>query len=353
MSVRQTTYGILFLLLCLMGDFKLMAQAEPTFAEILIKANKAYESGNLTEAADLAKSCSFKKALISDRWKAHRLLAMVYLASNETDLAREAAENMLELNPTYKPSYLKDPAELVKLLKNITVIPKFSLGLALSVGTNTTIPVIDKSYIVSDYRKTYNAHNSFQIGASIGYTINRHLSTELGLQATRKAYGISYEMANYKVEVEEKLTYIEMPLVLKYHIMPTHRINYFVHGGVFGGYLISGFNNFQSTYLPTNEQFEFVNVSTTPRRKRLNGGIVLGGGVSYKVKDGQLFAYVNYFHSFTGIVQPDTRYRYNELVYDYYYIDDDITLNQFSFGIGYSFYLNYKVIKTTKPTDEN
>jgi hypothetical protein len=124
-------------------------QSTSNCSEILLNANKLYEQGSLSEAIELALPCSQESAPVSDRWKAHRLLAMVYLASNNNDLAKKSAEELLELNPTYQPSSLNDPIELIKLLKSILLIPKLSFGLALSMGTNATFPTVTKEYIVA------------------------------------------------------------------------------------------------------------------------------------------------------------------------------------------------------------
>jgi hypothetical protein len=76
--------------------------------------------------------------------QAYRLLAMAYLVNNDKENAQDAVAKMLNLNPTYRPSKLKDPVELIKLISGITVIPKFTLSLAVSAGTNTSLSMLEK-----------------------------------------------------------------------------------------------------------------------------------------------------------------------------------------------------------------
>lgn len=334
------------LLLCLLLQHSpVFAQSEESFAEILVKANKAYENGNFNEAITLATSCSIEKALLSDQWKVQRLLTIIYLADGQSEQARASAEKMLKLNPTYKPNYLKDPAELIKLLKSITVIPKFSLGLAISLGTNSTFPEIIKGFVLSDYSKTYTSQNSFQFGLSSGYTLSEHVQIDLGCLATRKAYQIDYALSNWNVSVDEKLTYLDFPLMAKYILYPRKRWHITLQGGLFAGFLLFGENNFNATYTPQNKLYELSNVNSTSRRNLLNYGFVGGVGGTYKIEEGDLYLQINYYKSLANITNEASRYKYNELVYNYFYEDDDIILNNLSITIGYAFYLNYKILQ--------
>lgn len=321
------------------------AQSDESFAEILVKANKAYENGNFSEAISLATSCSIEKALLSDQWKVQRLLTIIYLADGQSDAARSSAEKMLQLNPTYKPNYLKDPAELIKLLKSITVIPKFSLGLALSLGTNSTFPEITKGFVLSDYNKTYTSKNSFQFGLSSGYTLSEHLSIDLGCLATRKTYQIDYALTNWSVTVDEKLTYLDFPLMLKYLLYPRKRWHLTLQGGLYAGFLLFSENNFKAIFTPLNKSYELSNINSANRRNLINYGLVGGVGGTYKIKEGDVYLQVNYYKSMANITDEVSRYTYNELVYNYFYEDDDMKLNNLSVSIGYAFYLNYKILQ--------
>lgn len=344
LSVTSIRNGMLWMYLIGFSLFT-SAQTRESFGEILVKANKEYESGNFTTALELATSCSIEQAEMSDQWKAHRLVTMIYLANGQPDLARESAEKMLELNPTYKINYLKDPAELIQLLKSIRIIPKFSLGLAVSLGTNTTFPDITKGYVLSDYTKSYTSENAFQFGLSFGYTLSEHVSIDMGCLATRKAYSIDYSLSNWDVNIEEKLTYIDLPLLVKYLIYPRKSWHITAQAGVFGGYLLFGENNFSATFTPTGKHYNLSNINSGQRRNPFNYGLIGGIGGTYKIAEGDLALQFNYFRSFANITKSSTRYTYNELIYNYFYEDDDIILNNLAITVGYAFYLNYKILK--------
>ena len=59
---------------------------------------------------------------------------------------------------------------------------------------------------------------------------------------------------------------------------------------------------------------------------------------------GQLFLQALYMKSFVNVVESDSRYEESDLLFNYYYQDDDFKLNNFSIELGYSYILNYKVL---------
>ena len=78
----------------------------------------------------------------------HRLLAMSYLGLNESDKALLHAREILKINPKYKPSPITDTKEFIDLIESILVIPKFSIGVAFSIGSLTSTPKVQASHSV-------------------------------------------------------------------------------------------------------------------------------------------------------------------------------------------------------------
>jgi hypothetical protein len=316
--------------------------------ENLYTASKLLDGGNTDGCLSYAVPCSYKSNDESVRWQAYRLMSIAYLLKGNTDSARVAAENMLDINPTYKPNLLKDPKEFISLLNRIVVIPKFTLGLAFSAGANFTSASISKSYVLSDYLKTYRSLGGRQFGTEIGFSLNPNLLITLGILATQKRYGITYEFTNWKVEISEKLTYLDGLLTAKYIFLPKNRLRPFVQGGFLGGYLLYDQNDFTSTYTPTEQSFKLTKLNAIDRRNRPNIGICGGAGAYYKINQGHISLTINYFHSFSQINDPEKRYNYPEQIYTYFYVDDDIILHNMAVSLGYTYYLNYKVYRSKK-----
>jgi hypothetical protein len=356
-SLKQNVI-VLFVIFQLGFSF---GQSTSNCSEILLNANKLYEQGSLSEAIELALPCSQESAPISDRWKAHRLLAMVYLASNNNDLAKKSAEEMLELNPTYQPSSLNDPIELIKLLKSILLIPKLSFGLALSMGTNATFPTVTKEYIVADYNKTYTAKNSYLFGASVGYHFNEKFSLTGGLYSVNNKYNIDYQFNNWSVNVGSKLNYLNLPVMLEYALssrifgqkmrptsgtwIPQKKLKVTLQAGMFGGRLLYSSSDFSSTYLPDNTVRQLWDMNTLSSRNLYQYGLIAGVATSYEVGHGNLFLKMNFSKSLSNITKQSNRYNYTELSNGFYYLDDNVYLRSASISLGYSLYMNYQVIR--------
>jgi len=327
---------------CCMTCSLSLAQNEQPFAEILFNANKEFESGDFSEAMSLATSCSIRKAGISDQWKAHRLLALIYLADNQMEKASESILSMLKLNPNYKPSTLKDPAELIKMIQSFTIIPKFSLGFSL--GSNTTFPEIHKSYVLANYTKNYIAQNSLQFGITIDYALNKNFGVCFGVLSSQKSFDIAYQFATWEVDIRERLTYVDCPLVLRFSISNAKRARLNLFAGAFAGILTTSYNDFESAESMSKQKFELENLNALSRRNKNNFGSVLGIGIDYPLFHGNLFLTANYYQSFSSITNLEAQAKYYELKYTYFYIDDNISLNNLAVQLGYAFHVSYKVL---------
>jgi hypothetical protein len=339
-TIRSKILYIPILLMLLSASNDLLAQ---TCADKLAESALLYESGQFTSVIESVKECT-QSADKNEQWKAYRMLALAYLATNEQQQAKGAAISMLKLNPTYKGSSLRDPSELIKLLSNITVIPKFSLGLALSIGTNSTIPKIDNVYMVAEQTKYYQGQNSFQFGVSSAYQINEIFAVDLTVMASSKKYSLDYSFGNWDLNMDENLTYVNLPLELKYIPKIKFPVKPYLKLGGYAGYLLFSSSNFTANYKPASESYSVVNLSSLERRNRLDAGLVGAIGATYKIGAGQAFVQASYFNSMRSAVKGDERYTNKQLLYSYYYVDDDFTLSNLAIGIGYSVFINYKVL---------
>lgn len=311
--------------------------------ENIYASSKLLNSGNADGCLELIRTCASENTPESIRWQVHRLQAMAYIYKVQSDSAIMAAQKMLDIYPTYTPDYRNDPAEFISLLKKIVVIPTFSLGLAVSAGTNTTFPVVDKGYIVADYRKTYYSQSAIQFGTNVGFHLSPQLMLEAGLYSTIKKYKIDYAFTDWKVNYQEKLTYLDIPIVARYIIRPSQKFRPYVLGGYYNGYLMYDLNNLQSEYTPTGQINEINRLDALGRRNRFNPGWTVGTGFYYKLKKGHLNVQANYYHSLRKINDPEKRFGYSEQLYTYFYVDDDVRLHNLVLSVGSTFYMNYRV----------
>ncbi len=349
-SIHKLVY---FIILCF---FYTPLIAQETCLEKLYYANILYEKGQIEEAIDIANKCLSESNSKRDQWQACRLLAMAYLTSNQQIKARKAAEQMLSLNPTYKPSELKDPAELRQLLKMVKVIPKFSMGLAATVGSSLTFNNIKATYNGADYTKSYSSKYNWLVGMVIGYNVNERLSINSGLVVVSKNFDIQYKVSvtavqswepDWEVKIEEKLTYVDLPVFARITTKPKGKYRFFADAGGFAGRLINSQSNFErNSILYSYQNDKSGNLSSELRRTKWEYGLMIGGGALYSLKKLNLALNLNYYHSLSNVTQAENRYKNENLYYNYFYVDDDFSLSNLSISLSFIYNLNYKVIKS-------
>ncbi|MFT7592309.1 MAG: hypothetical protein ACI9UJ_002241, partial [bacterium] len=265
----------------------------------IVEAAALYDLGRFNEVIELISPCSDSAIDETERWKSLRLLAMAHLANKDNELAKIAAVKFMEIDPGYKPSTLQDPSDFVKLLNEITVIPKLSLGFGFSLGTNQTLPTISNAYMVdSDQKKVYTGLSKFQVGLSTLYQFNKSYALHASVIVTRKAVDLDHSNNNWSFQMNEKLTYLNIPLTGRYTYNSKSKLKPFVQVGGYGGLLLFGNNSFFAKHIPTGEDYALENVSSMDRRTKIDIGLTGGLGVSYKYRDGQFFIQGNYFRSF-------------------------------------------------------
>jgi hypothetical protein len=72
----------------------------------------------------------------------------------------------------------------------------------------------------------------------------------------------------------------------------------------------------------------------------------MGGiGSTYSFRKLNLALDCTYYRSFANITNTDNRYKNENLFYDYYYIDDDLKLDNLTITLSLIYHLNYRVVK--------
>ena len=280
-------------------------------------------------------------------------MTLCYLAQENPEEARKSAERMMELNPTYNPSDATDPKELIKLLNSVQVLPKLSLGLTTIVGLNMTQVQVVNSISGASYSKDYTGNNGWQFGLSIGYNFNKNLSLHSGLIAFNKRYDISYAFEDrYQVDVKVRMTYLDIPLYLRFKSPISKKFEAFVNMGGYGGRLVSAEADFLLTKKLDKENsitFSDNGLSSINRKNKMEFGMLTGIGLSTNLKNAALSLEVNYFNGINyNLTNSDNRYADGELLMSYFYLDDDLRLDNLSISLSYVVKINYKVYKTKK-----
>ena len=341
--IHQNMKTIFQLLILLAMSLDLYAQE--TCTEKLYRASILYDKGQIKEAINIALRCTNEQNL-SERWQAYRLLALCHIVNQKNNEARKYVQKMMEINPTYQISSTKDPLELAQMIKSFKIIPKFTAGLALNVGGNITMPNLKGTFNGADYQKKYTANNSWQMGLSLGYNLNEIISINSGLLVSNKKYSINYTVEQWDIAVKENITYLNLPLYAKFTSLPINKFSGFIDVGGYMGRLITANTDFSRNSPSILGNFSNSNLNAEQRRNRLDYGMLYGIGALYNLGKVNLAIDVRYYLSYANITNANNRYNNEELFYNYYYIDDDLQLDNIAISFSVNYNINYKIVNS-------
>lgn len=328
------------LTLLLMSTLAALAQFDCN--NYLDQAQKLYDIGNFNEAAATIKNCSTAEKDPVKLWQSSRLLAKSFIGLGDMTAAKIATEDMLERNPLYKTSLIEDSREFVNLINKVNVVPRFSLSLSTAAGINVSYPQVINSYGITNDKKTYSNGKAKQFGLFAGYSFSDKVSMQTGVLYAENNYALKYSVQNLNFKYEETLTYLQVPLFIRYQLKPKGNFKVFVQAGLITGFLTKAKYDIEKTSTSL-ESTNLKSIEVTNNRTKTIFGTLFGAGASYKLREGHVFGEINYQYSFTNINKPNTRLDNENLVYNYFFIDDDLQLNNLTFSLGYTFYLNYFV----------
>jgi hypothetical protein len=308
-------------------------------------AKYLYDNGKLYEVIDTLKNCH-EDSDENVRLNTHLLRSMAYLSLDQPDQARVEAVKLLSIDPFYKPSLLHMSKSYVNLIKSIKVVPRFSIGLVVSMGSNITRPNVEKTFSVLQQDKIkYKGLVGYEFGLTGLYNVNSNLAIRSELSYNTRNYSVDYSVDNIELNLEENHTYLSIPISMIFQPKTKGVLKPFAQIGLYGGILLESHSSYSSLDKWFNESNSLNRVSSFERRNKFIGGFELGFGIRKDLKGSSVSFETKYSHSLTLSNDPDARYDSPSLSVDYFHLDDDIYLHKFSFILSYAVVLNYKVLK--------
>jgi len=308
----------------------------------LSKAAYNFNNGSFSEVLSLTGQIS-DTAKQSIRFQKFRLQALSYLSLSQNDKAIDAVKKMLELNPTYQFNPITDPDELKVLLNKLRIIPKLNLGLSLSVGSNTTYVKPIGIFTLAQNDKTYSSRNTMIFSLDGGYNLNNRSGIGISLIHAVKEYSLQFGVNDWKSNLTERLSYIDVPIYYKYKVFEANNISFQAHLGAYLGYLYRANNQINSVNDKDNLLLEIRSFDAIKRKSAWNFGVIYGAALQYNRPKGSIVLNCTYFNGANNIVNTENRYSNPQLMHEFYYIDDDLRLNNLSIGLGYIININYQI----------
>ena len=197
---RVLSFLICYLLITL--SIRSEGQSVHDCGNVLVSANKTYESGHFNECIQMLEPC-LQKLMPSETFEAYRLLALSYLNLNDLANTKNSIKQLLRNKPNYRQFPYLDPMPFTKLLAKFDVFPKFEIGAKAGMNVNSIHPI--KNLSISGSNATYLSSMGFQAGLTGEFFLKKRVSLSLDVLFQ----GINYqknasEVSGWKQEYNEK-----------------------------------------------------------------------------------------------------------------------------------------------------
>lgn len=299
----------------------------------LKKAEKYYEEGLIEKVPDLLTDCIKSGFTETQKTEAYRLIILSAIFEGNNTKADSFMLKLLKHNPEYQINRAIDAVEYTSLYNTYQTQPMYSLG--LNIGANfTTINLTNSFGTHSDYHANpnYITEVGFQFGGrATRYLFNR---AELFIESNFSQIKFRYEETVYdfsKLEFTERQQNIYFPVGVIYYPFQ-QKIKPYVEIGATPSFLIN--STFTPKRLNNNSEIKGPDI-VNEIRNSLNVSLLAGAGVQYKVPRGNLALNIRYQKGLIQQTKIKNRNENQELIFNYYYIDNDFLLNNLFVSVGY------------------
>lgn len=339
----------LFLIVFVLSALTINAQND--CAITLKNAESLYDLGAIEKIPELIEPCLKSGFSREEKIRAYRLLILTYLNENNYSKADELMLKLLRMEPEYQINPNLDPIEYINLYQSYRTLPAYSIG--IKAGINLAKPVITDYFNVDNSELNHGTYKSKGLGYQLGFKISRYVKKRLEVNTdilmSSNSYIYNLNILNFtNTELIEKQSLLNIPIYCSFEIL-TKEIRPFISAGINTCYLYKDISKVTRTY--TEGGFKPItgsDIDMMQQRKKYSISGLGGVGLKYKIDRGFLYFDLNYNYGlFTQNIQSE-RFSNAELLYKYFYIDNNFKMNSFSFNIGY-IYSFYKAKKKNTP----
>jgi hypothetical protein len=344
MNVRGVTLSICAIAsMLVVGSIGAVAQTPCVNA--LDAAAQAFDEGRLDDVIALLVPCN---DLSRDKaWQRSRLLALAFLFSDRPSEADAAVYEMLQLNPGYEVDELHDPIELVRIIEQYSIVPRFEAGARIGISKSGR-RVYEQRLIapLSDGGSDARFVLGNDLGLTMGMTIGTALSMSVEASYSTRAYGFDRTTTTgLTTTYTERLSYLTLPLLARFRFA-TGAIRPHISAGYFFKIRLGATSDVTGMPAAGGESFSDAGVlSTDDRRTSSDHGPLAGIGVDVSVGPGALTIDGRYEFGLADITRADTRFTDSDLLYRYLYVDDAFHLHSFILSIGYVLPFGYSATR--------
>jgi hypothetical protein len=341
----------IILLITLLGMYGSLS-AQNICSQNLLTAQRKYDQGQLMEVNNLLDAClenGFSKA---EKIQAYRLSILSLLFQDEQEQAGELMVKLIKIQPDYSVNPAVDPTEYIKLFYQYRAVPILTLG--AKVGLNRTTTRTLQRYGLENTSSVTQGTvvtPTFSFGLTTSTAIYKRLLLSLDVLYSGRTFGKVTPLYGFaELSSTEEQVHLELPVGITY-IHGRGQYRPYIQAGIAPAYLLQS-----NLLLELVDKSNGSNIAIGPAedvtsiRKSTLFSLFGSLGVRRKLATGELFFEVRYTYGLTNIPLTETRFtadqKINGITSRYNYIDDDFTINNLSFSVG--FLQTFYRIKKTK-----
>ena len=332
--------------------FSLNSAAQNECSVILREAQDEFDAGNLDAVIEMLYPCIETGFNKNEKVQAYRLIALTFLFDDKIDQAKATMYELLKLNPEFEINEVVDPIEFKELHKKFITYPIFSYGFIA--GLNFTKVNLRETYGVDNFESSgiYSSNGiGYQFGAHGAVVIKPrfYANLEVFFKGTKFQFNDNLEFHSFMsnqdtlsafgtLQSNENHSWLSIPFSLTYDFPLNKKMLTYARLGATSNLLLSAQSTLDRRY---EEKYSLPNISRgavnmKDNRNDLNFWLTAGTGIKYKIPRGNLFFDIRYNHALKKANDPTARYSNPELLYQYFYVDDDFKMSDLCFSIGYT-----------------
>jgi hypothetical protein len=355
---------ILFIIIMYVSSLALIAQ-QPSSGDKDCSAKYkiaevAYQAGLFTNCIemleDMLDSCDLSR---KQKERTLQMLAKAYVETGDMGKAESTVNLLLKNYPHYELKEAENPELYNRLIKKYQIHPMLIIGVkntgdwlrhktmkAYSVldGLDYSKPFADKGYFFTYYG---SAEYEFIKGLSINIdgmffysTFNRYI----------------WKDPSFQLYYSEYDRFIEFPFYLKKYFYPGKNFLLYVSVGYgpFYNFLANADVSVKYkkedviTGKDTDYEGYLFDLDVLPVKNQLTGQWNVGAGIGYSLKNLRFFIDIRYLGVVGSITAPEKIDLLPELKNDFFYVDQDMKINQFEVGLTISYTLFNSVKRILK-----
>lgn len=347
-------FGILFgLTLQTSAQFNLKKKTDNettgiNYSLLLNQAEDDFEKGNLSRIPGNLQKGFVKNGFSKEEIiRAHRLLTMVHIFSDNEPAAEAEMIQLLKSDPEHPINPLTDPAEFQYLYQKFRTKPIFRI--AFNFGLNQSrVNTMDlfATTNTNDSDETFTPQIGLQYGVSIEREFGfKGLEASLGVLYSGKKYGLEDDIIDGATATDNPFStmkqtdaavYLDVPLLLRYNInLSGSKFVPFIYGGAEANLLFSATRKEAERSGAQSISVGVQDLKLTEERNKQSYSFVGGVGFKYKLKTHFFKFEAKYAKGQTNLVNPENRYTNTTTVFRLAHVDNNQSIDLIAVNFGY------------------